>query len=140
MSGYLTYIPAIVDARWADGNLHLETSEEADYYGDLEGHSHDEPCRVVFHNADGLPPTDWDFGWYTAIATFEECTVNDKTGGLVMRMHGKIGGPGTEWSGKWVVLKGTGELEGIHGQGIWWGLGWPVGPIYYSGWIHFESD
>jgi hypothetical protein len=138
VSGYMTYTPTIVGFRWADGNLHLDTTEEGDWYGDLVGHSHDEPCRVVIHGANGLPATDWDFRWYTSISTFEECTVAGRTGGLVMRLVGKSGGPGEEWSGHWVILKGTGELEGIHGQGTWWGLGFPIGDIPYEGWIHFD--
>ena len=145
VSGYLEYVPTIVDERWADGNLHLETTEEALWYDDddnLIGESHDEPCRVVIHKVvfDGGEIVGWDFRWYTAIATFEYFIVDGKSGGLVMRLHGKSGEPGTEWSGKWVILKGTGELEGIHGQGTWSGLGWPVGNIPYEGWIHFEPD
>ncbi len=140
VSGYMTYTPAIVGFRWADGNLHLDTTEEGDWYGGLVGHSHDEPCRVVIHNANGLPATNWDFRWYTSISTFEECTVAGRTGGLVTRLVGKSGGPGEEWSGHWVILKGTGGLHGIHGQGTWWGLGYPTGDIPYEGWIHFETD
>jgi hypothetical protein len=140
VSGYMTYTPAIVSARWAGRNLLLDTTEEGVWYGGLVGLSHDEPCRVVIHDANGLPATDWKFRWYTSIVTFEECTVAGKTGGLVMRMVGKSGGPGEEWSGHWVILKGTGGLDGIHGQGTWWGLGFPIGDIPYEGWIHFAPD
>jgi len=142
VSGYMKYIPKIIDWRWDDeGNLHLDTTEEGWWYDDYDnliGHSYDEPCRVVIHGAIGFPPTNWDFRWYTAIATFEYFMVDGKSGGLVMRLHGKSGEPGSEWSGEWVILEGTEELEGIHGQGTWSGLGYPAGDIPYEGWIHFD--
>lgn len=143
VSGMLYYVPTITHVRWADSNLHLDTTEESDWTGDLVGQSHDEPCRVVIHDANGFPPTDWDFRWYTAIATFDECTVGDRTGGLVMHLVGKSGEPGEDWFGQWVILGGTGELEGIHGQGTFGGPGFipgivVPGEIWYSGMIHFD--
>jgi hypothetical protein len=145
VSGTLYYVPAIVDHRWAGRNLHLDTTEETDWTGGLVGHSYDEPCRVVIHGANTFPATDWDSRWYTAIATFEEgeCTVAGRTGGLVMRLVGKSGEPGEDWFGQWVIISGTGELAGIHGQGTWGGLGFigaGPGEIWYSGQIHFKPD
>ena len=52
-----------------------------------------------------------------------------------MRLTGKDSGPGTEWSGKWVIVKATGELEGIHGQGTY---DWSSGT--YEGKIHFDPQ
>jgi len=145
VSGSLAYDPVIVGSKLAGRNLHLETTEEALWSGGLTGVSWDEPCRVVVHNAvldaEGNI-VNFDFRWYTAIATFTECTVGDKTGGLVMRLVGMDSGPGTDWSGKWVILRGTGELANLRGQGTWWGPGWPPGiptpTIFYEGWIHFD--
>jgi len=57
------------------------------------------------------------------------------TGGLVMRLVGKDSGPGTPWLGKWIILKGTGDLNGITGQGSWSATG---GVISYSGFLHYK--
>jgi hypothetical protein len=146
VSGSLAYDPTIVGSKLADGNLHLETTEEGVWSGGLVGESWDEPCRVVIHkvvfDAEGNPES-WNFRRYTAISTFETATVGSKSGGLVMRLHGKDSGPGTDWLGKWVILSGTGELANLHGQGTWWGPGFPPGipeeTIFYEGRIHFEA-
>jgi len=130
--------------RTAGVNVILTTYEEGTWTGGIEGESYDYPCRVVIHGADGFPTTDWKFRWYTGLATFEGCTVAGKTGGLVMRLVGKEDGPGTDWFGTSVILKGTGELAGIHGQGTFWGPGWLGGPdpgvIPYEGWVHFDPS
>jgi len=144
VSGGLAYAPAVVGFRWADGNLFLETTEEGWWYdagGNLIGYSWDAPCRVVVHNANGLPATDWDFRWYTAIATFEYFIVDGKSGGLVMRLHGTQGEPGTDWFGQWVIISGTEDLANLRGQGTWGGPGFQGVPsitIHYEGWIHFD--
>ncbi len=52
----------------------------------------------------------------------------------------------SDWEGEWVITSGTGELEDLHGQGTWWGLGWQgnysdCGVLYYSADdLDFESD
>jgi len=145
VSGSLAYDPVIVDSKLADGNLHLETTEVGLWFGDLVGVSWDEPCRVVIHKVVFDPDgniVNFDFRWYTSIATFETATVGSKSGGLVMRLHGKDSGPGTDWHGQWVILSGTGELANLHGQGTWWGPGFPPGipedTIFYDGRIHFD--
>ena len=133
VSGILYFTPYLDEVRFANGNVILDIHEDGTWTGGIVGSSVADPCRVVIHKADGFPPTDWEFRWYTGITTFEECTVDGKTGGLVMRLTGKDSGPGTEWSGKWVILKATGELEGIHGQGTY---DWSSGT--YEGKIHFD--
>ena len=145
VSGSLAYDPTPVGSKLADGNLHLKTTEEGLWSGDLVGESWDEPCRVVIHkvvfDAEGNI-VNFDFRWYTSIATFETATVGSKSGGLVMRLHGKDSGPGTDWHGQWVILSGTGELANLNGQGTWWGPGYPPGipnpTIFYEGRIHFD--
>jgi len=140
---YCAHPIAPLPAKMADGTVFLNTWEEGNWSGGIEGISRDEPCRVVIHGADGFPPTSFDFRWYTGISISEESIVDDKTGGLVIRLVGKAEF-GQMWHGKWVILSGTGELEGIHGQGTWWGLGAPGlnqwGYVDYEGWIHFDAD
>ena len=50
-----------------------------------------------------------------------------------------------DWKGQWLIIEATGGLEGLHGQGKWWGPGWQGDPevhgvVYYSGKIHFEPS
>jgi hypothetical protein len=144
VSGRLDYCPhpiPPVPAKIAHGNVFLNTWEEGVWSGGIAGVSHDEPCRVVIHGADVFPPTSFDFRWFTGISTLEECTVKGKTGGLVIRLVGKAKF-GEIWHGIWVILGGTGELEGIHGIGTWWGPGAPGlnnwGYVDYEGWICYE--
>jgi hypothetical protein len=143
VTGRLDYRPhpiPPVPAKMADDNVFLNTWEEGVWSGDLEGNSTDEPCRVVIHGADAFPATTFDFRWYTGISTFEECTVDGRTGGLVIRLVGKAEF-GKDWYGEWVILSGTEALEGIHGQGTWSGPGAPGlnkwGYVNYEGSIHF---
>ena len=137
VSGNPSYTSIGLDeVRFANGNLILDIHEAGIWTGGIGGSFVADPCRVVMHKADGWYPSDWEFRWYTAITTFETCTVDGRTGGLVMRLTGKDSGPGTEWSGKWVILKATGELEGIHGQGTY-DIG-IHGQGTYEGKIHFD--
>ena len=142
----MTYMPFFVNVRTSGENILIDMTEEGTWTGDIEGDSIDDPCRVIIFKAEGEFPfiTDWKFRWYTGLATFEECTVDGKTGGLVMRLVGKDDGPGTDWFGTWVIIKGTGELAGIHGQGNFWGPGWlgtsDPGIIPYDGWVHFDPS
>jgi hypothetical protein len=136
--GTAEYSVTPLEIKIVGNNVHVKTMEETDWYGDILGHSHNEPCRVVVHGSTDFPPSDWDFKRYTSIVTFAEsaCTIAGKTGGLVMRLIGKDSGPDTLWTGKWVILKGTGDLEGISGRGTWTATG---GVISYTGWVHIPS-
>ena len=65
-------------------------------------------------------------------------TVNgDKTGTMVILFVGKKNLDTGLWSGKWVILGGTGDLAYLHGKGTWEG---PSFNLDYSGQIHFEPD
>jgi len=132
------------DVQIRGNTVHILLREESYWEGDIAGDAIDYPCRLVIHGSEVFPPTSgFDFRWYTSIITFEEgaCTVTTEsgpvTGGLMMRLVGKDNGPGTEWTGKWVILKGTGDLEGITGQGTWSATG---GVISYSGCVHFKPS
>jgi hypothetical protein len=60
-------------------------------------------------------------------------------GTLVIKAQGKQEG-GTIlpsealWTGQWVIISGTGELEGLRGQGT---LSGPSGVIDFTGKVHF---
>ena len=134
-SGIWTYTPTIIlpSVRFADGNMFFEATSEDVWTGTFEGHSH---CveRVVIH-----PSGSWNA---EGLCTFESCTVTGESGTLVIHFVGTKPGPTADWSGRWVILSGTGDLANLHGQGTWWGPGAPApgveGFVDYSGQIHFD--
>jgi hypothetical protein len=50
------------------------------------------------------------------LLTIDPATVGDKTGKIVLRFNDVFG---TDFAGTWVIIGGTDELKGIHGQGTW---------------------
>jgi hypothetical protein len=138
VSGEGPYTPTPVDIQIRGNNVHLKTTEEMDWSGGISGHSTNYPCLVVIYGSTSFPPTDWDFRWYTSRVTFAEgaCTIEGLTGGLVMRLVGKDSGPGSDWVGKWVILKGSGDLAGVSGRGTWTTAGRNV---IWTGWVHLPS-
>jgi hypothetical protein len=67
------------------------------------------------------------------VVTFSAATVMGKTGGLSIMTIGKTDG------GNWVILGGTDELKGLHGQGTYSATGSMFGKVAdYEGEIHFD--
>lgn len=134
VEGLWQYRPFIEKMRFADGNTFLETREDGKWFGTFSGTS-TEDGKVVIHSSGA-----WSF---KGIVSFDG-QVDGKAGQLTMRVVGSRPDVNTDWSGKWVILSGTGELISLRGQGAWWGPGAPDpgewGNIYYSGNIHFTSD
>ena len=64
-------------------------------------------------------------------------TVSGKSGTMEILFVGKKDLTVNLWSGKWVILDGTGELTGIHGKGTWEG---PSYNLDYIGCIHFDPN
>lgn len=133
--GLWQYLPTILDARVAGGNTFLTTSEIGQWTGTFSGGSI-EAGHVVIHSA--------GFTHFKAIVSFASVTVDNRMGSLEMRVNGSRPYAGAEWEGRWAITEGTGELEGLRGQGTWWGPGAPRpgewGDIYYSGNVHFDLD
>ena len=87
---------------------------------------------------------------FIGTSSFEEVDVAGHVGGLEMDAMGDRPGPTADWRGKWIITSGSGELEKLHGQGRFWGPGWPppeggtdecpdnFGVIYYSGVLRFR--
>jgi hypothetical protein len=136
---YTAYFIPPVPAKIVGDNVFLNTYEDGFWSGGIAGVSHDEPCHIMIHGTNVFPPTTFDYRLFTAISTIKECTVDGKTGGLVIFCAGKAEFH-KEWHGVWVILSGTGGLKGVYGQGIWWGMGAPgpgiPGSVEYAGWIH----
>lgn len=87
------------------------------------------------------PATDvWTEIFHSNFNTFRDvitvsCTIDDKSGTLVIRVVGSAAGPDFIWSGHWTILYGTGELANLCGGGTWSG---PVVDLTYSGTIGFD--
>jgi hypothetical protein len=117
-----------VDTRLADGNMFLlEATTVDEWTGDIAGEG-SSLQTVAFHSS--------GFTYAEGILTLDDCTVEgiSYTGTLVIRWSGKGTAEG-QWTGQWVILSGTGDLEHLHGQGTWGGI-YPTYPI--AGKIHFD--
>jgi hypothetical protein len=134
-SGDWYYMPSIVSVRVAGGNTFIESTEEGIWTGTFEGESR-EAGHVARHRS--------GFVSFRATVSFDDVTVDGKSGTLQMRVVGEKPDASSDWQGKWVILSGTGELATLRGHGTWWGPGYnPLlpdewGEIHYGGQIHFE--
>ena len=132
--GLWRYQPFIEEVRLAGGNTFMKTYENGEWIGTFFGTS-TEDGTIVIHSSGA-----WSF---KATVAFEG-EVEGKVGELTMHVVGSRPDATADWTGKWVILYGTGELATLRGQGDWWGPGAPApgewGDIYYSGGIHFEPN
>ena len=132
-SGYFLYYGTGAEAREAGCNLFLSITEIAEWFGTFAGWSEDEGKAVLHCNGD------WSVN---EIMTFEEVIVDGKTGGLILSIVGSRPAGIDDWYGHWVILKGTGDLANLRGQGNWYGPGAPdpfsPGFIEYDGKYHFD--
>ena len=131
VSGSFDYTFEVTGMREADGNLFLYAIEDEVWIGDFEG-----TAQAVFRV--GMFRSGFWNVWLRSTFTG---TVAGREGTLVIQLVGKK--PGVEdWYGQWVIISGTGELEGLRGQGIWWGPGFgdPGPDIFYEGKVHFDPN
>jgi len=136
-SGKWCYTPHIKDMREADGNTFMEAYTETppdEWTGTFDGKSKDVYSAVI------LSTGAWNAG---GVALFDGAVGNRK-GTLVIWFSGKRPDAKADWSGKWVILRGIGELANLRGEGTWWGPGAPDvgkrGCVDYSGKIHFDPS
>lgn len=139
-SGLFTYYGLSAEERWAGCNLFLTITEYAVWEGTFTGVSLDEGKAVGYcHGSWSVDDWSWSVN---EIMTFEEVVVDGKSGGLKLSIVGSRPAGVAEWYGHWVILKGSGELKNLRGQGSWWGPGAPdpvsPGTIYYDGNYHFD--
>lgn len=116
----------------------MTMSDAGDWTGTFTG-SADDFGEVVIHSSGPL--------YYKGTVPFDSVTVNGRTGGLIINVHGSKPNAGADamWDGAWVIISGNGELAGLRGQGTFEGPGWQGDPevpgvVNYSGSIRFESD
>jgi hypothetical protein len=124
------------EEKMAGGNLHMKIADEGYWEGTFDGLSTDYGFAII-HRAGH-----WTYkGW----VLLDPVTVDGKTGSIEMRVNGSRPDMFSDWTGMWVIIGGTGELENLRGQGTWWGPGWQgdpdfYGEIPYAGNYHFAPD
>ena len=133
--GLWQYQPIILEVKESGCNTFLTTFEDGLWTGTFDGSS-TEDARVVIH-CNGS----WSFH---ATVTFDQVTVDGKSGTLEMKVNGSRPDAFSDWTGRWVITDGTDGLENLHGQGTWEGPGSPGGgewgDIFYYGQIHFGPN
>jgi hypothetical protein len=134
--GHWMYITTLTGVRTAGCNTFLTFTEQDHLTGTFEGSSNPaETGGTVVAHCSGMFT-------FKGTLTFDEITVEGRTGGLVMKVNGQLPDVESEWTGTWVIVSATGGLEGLHGQGSWWGprAGGPglPGDLDYDGNVHFD--
>jgi hypothetical protein len=135
-SGHWTYVPDFTSfsVRTAGNTTFIEGTEVSTFTGTLTGESNDE-FFVACHQKG--PESFMNYVKITIEFTGE---VDDRAGGLTIKATGKQDSTtcdpsGAIWSGKWVIINGTGDLADLHGQGEWTG---PSFDLDYTGQVHFS--
>jgi hypothetical protein len=129
--GEWRYMPQSMDPLVTNnyGSQFALSADSAEWTGALEGESHDD-CVSVLHAAGR-----W-FGYCTA--SFASVTIDGQTGGLELGITLLKTAPTDPWVGEWFITSGSGDLEGLEGEGSIWGHGYnpekpdEPGIIYYK--------
>jgi len=135
-SGDWYYLPTgMVTDKVAGGNQFVSISDVGYWTGTIAGDETDVGTGVIHRSG--------RWSYTEGILTFESAVVGGKSGGLEIRVHGWRPDVFTDWQGQWLITDATGDLEGLRGQGTWWGPGWQGdsavhGVVSYSGHIHFK--
>jgi hypothetical protein len=133
VSADFTYIPTIIGMKLAGGNMFLDATDVGTWAGDFTGTSYEE-YTAVLHGFEGF--FIYEKGFYKGTATFTG-DVKGKEGTLDILFIGKSSGSPfmDDWTGTWRILSGTGELENLHGTGIFYNNA-PL-DIHFEGQIHY---
>jgi hypothetical protein len=135
VSADFTYSPTCLpgNMKLAGGNMFLDCTDVGVWAGDFTGTSYEEYVAVL-HGFEGF--FIYEKGFYKGIATFTG-DVNGKEGTLKILFIGtSTGSPNMDdWTGTWRILNGTGELENLHGTGIFYNNA-PL-DIHFEGKIHY---
>jgi hypothetical protein len=112
------------------GKAFLAATYKSVWTGTFTGPSMDTGL-VVTHIPEGMPWPGFPM-LYVGTIWFDAVDVDGASGGLHMDVSADIIGDSpdafSEWRGKWIITSGTGELEGLRGEGTWWGPGWQGDP------------
>lgn len=133
--GWTYYVPdpAAITFRTAGNATFILGTEVSTFTGTFEGTSSDE-FVVICHQKGSESVTNFVKGTIAFTGT-----VDGQAGELTMKFVGKQASTtcdpsGAIWSGTWVIIGGSGDLNGLHGRGTWTG---PSSDLDYRGQIHF---
>lgn len=137
VSGSFDYTPQVFARVPGGGSVFVDASEAEVWTGDIEGKSV-APFRVV------VSPDGSVQAWL--LAEFEGTVLGQHDGTMVIASKYAKPSASAHWTGEWIILSGTGDLENVHGHGRAWGPGFnpkdpEAGPdIFYSGQIFFPPE
>lgn len=137
VSGSFDYTPEIFAQVPASGSMFFDASEDEVWVGDIAGTAVS-PFRMVV-TPDGV----WDAWLYTE---FAGTVLGEHEGTMVILARYQRPAPDAHWSGEWIILSGTGDLENVQGHGTSWGPGFnaddpEAGPdIFYSGQVVLAAE
>ena len=136
-SGEWTYVPDLAGLtfRTAGNTTFVQGTEVSTFTGTLNGTAEDE-FVVVCHQTG--PESFMNFVKITI--AFTGSVDGSEFGEMTMKATGKQDSTtcdpsGAIWSGKWVILGGSGGLADVHGNGDWTG---PSFNLEYTGKFHFS--
>ncbi len=130
VSGSFDYTPEVFSRIPSGGSAFVDASEDEVWTGDIEGTAV-APFRMVV-----TPDGAFD-AWL--VAEFEGTVLGEYEGTMRVLSRYQRPAASAHWTGEWIILSGTGELENVHGHGTAWGPGFnrddpEAGPdIFYSG-------
>lgn len=136
MDYYVDFANTVILTRGAN-TFFYGTDEEfwqPDQTGGLDGYVAQTDFVVIEHASGGAT--------FQSQFVFEGTVLGSDPGTMEMILVGQIPPGGGWWYGTWTILSGTGGLENVHGQGIWYGPGMNFDPevpdVWYEGLVHFD--
>jgi len=134
--GIWCYMPATLDflpiADYTGDKAFASFSESGEWTGTFTGESKEYGLAMLQLSEAGLS------GSFVGTIVFDSVQVDGASGGLELDVYGDRPDTDSDWVGTWRITDGTGELEGLRGQGAWWGPGYnqevpdECGVLYYS--------
>ena len=134
VEGLWEYIPTIQEESLVGDTVLLKVTDREWWSGGLDGTSKGRYSVMIY------PSGRWFFAETSAFTG----TVNGRSGRMTMAVYGGRPNDQADWEGRWMIIGGTGELEGIRGSGSFSGPGWLGDPkvrgkVDYRGSVTFAE-
>jgi hypothetical protein len=134
VSGSFNYIPSVLASGVSNGHTLIDATEDEVWTGDFEGTA-----------VSRFPYAIWSTGFQYAplITEFEGTVLGQYEGTLEIVTVYTRPDAAAHWTGQWMIVGGTGELEHLRGYGGAWGPGFSgeaddgITDIYFSGTVMF---
>jgi hypothetical protein len=133
VEGDFVYVPVPVKTWWVGDTEYIYATDTATWTGDFEGTSAEKYMAVLEGSQGNFV---YEKGHYVGRVTFTG-TVVGREGTLQILFRGTSPGNIADWTGTWRIIRGTGELAGVHGQGVFWSNA--MADIHYEGHVYFDA-